>query len=89
MVRITKNKMAEVDEKRYSVETVAQAIGRSEGAISGYFSNRGVPTKGGLMLKQIDEFLDAPVRGKIIDWDGVDEIRDRLQKECGRIVEVS
>ena len=89
MVKITRGVVTPKDEKRYSVATVAQAIGRSEGAISGYFSNRGIPTKGGLTMAQIDEFLDAPMRGKIIDWNGVDEIRRRLHDEFGHIVEVS
>lgn len=48
--------------KKWSVTEVSQASGLSEGAISGYFSNRNVSTKKGLNLKQILEVLSAPRR---------------------------
>jgi len=35
------------DNKRYSIATVAQAIGRSEGSINGFFSNRNITVRGG------------------------------------------
>lgn len=47
---------------KWSVTEVSQASGLSEGAISGYFSNRGVSTKKGLNLFQILECLNAPRR---------------------------
>ena len=68
------------NEKRYSVATVSQAIGRSEGSISGYFSNKGIPTKGGITLDQIIEIIEAPARGKIINSDDIREIHDRLRQ---------
>ena len=45
----------------WTVTEVSQATGASEGAISGYFSNRGITTKGGLTLSQILEFLNRGV----------------------------
>jgi len=47
---------------RWTVTEVSQASGLSEGAISGYFSNRGISTKKGLNLIQILEVLNAPRR---------------------------
>lgn len=44
---------------KWTVAEVAQASGLSEGAISGYFSNRGITTKNGLNLSQILEVLTA------------------------------
>ena len=41
MVKITLEKK-EVSTKKYSIQTVAQAIGVSEGAIAGYFKNKGI-----------------------------------------------
>lgn len=43
----------------WTVTEVSQASGLSEGAISGYFSNRGISTKQGLNLYQILEVLTA------------------------------
>lgn len=47
---------------KWTVTEVSQASGLSEGAISGYFSNRGISTKKGLNLFQILEVLNAPRR---------------------------
>ena len=44
---------------KWTVTEVSQASGLSEGAISGYFSNRGITTKNGLDLSQILEVLTA------------------------------
>lgn len=88
MIRIEKRTDTNPDTRRYSVATVAQAIGRSEGSISGYFSNKGVTTKGGITLDQIEEVLNSPVRGKIINWDSVEEIRRRLEDERGYTVKI-
>lgn len=46
--------------EKWTVTEVSQATGLSEGAISGYFSNRGIRTKGGLTLLQVLEVLNAP-----------------------------
>jgi len=77
-------KKAEKDsEKRYNVATVSQAIGRSEGSISGFFSNRRITTKGGITLSQIVDVIESDVRGKVINWKDVEEIRNRLKVEKG------
>ena len=84
MVKFVKtNAQKKVDAKRYSVATVAQAVGRSEGSISGYFSNRGISTKGGITIAQVDEYLQAPIRGAIINWEKDEELRQRLRDEYG------
>lgn len=75
------------EEPLYSVATVAQAISRSEGSISGYFSNKGISTKGGITLAQVAEVMESPVRGKIIDPDKIQEIHRRLHDEYGYTVE--
>ena len=76
------------DTRKYNVATVAQAIGRSEGSISAYFSNRDTSTKGGLTIDQIAEVLEAPIRGKTINWGHVEEIRQRLHDEKGYLIEI-
>ena len=47
---------------KWTVTEVSQATGISEGAISGYFSNRNITTKKGLTLSQILEVIHAPRR---------------------------
>ena len=47
---------------KWTVTEVAQASGLSEGAISGYFSNRSISTKNGLTLKQILDVLTSERR---------------------------
>lgn len=44
---------------KWTVTEVSQASGLSEGAISGYFSNRQISTKNGLTLMQILEVLSS------------------------------
>lgn len=44
--------------KRFKVAAVSQAIGYSEGSISAYFSQNGVPTKGGITVQQVEELLE-------------------------------
>lgn len=85
MINITRVQKA--PEKRYSVATVSQAIGRSESSINGYFSNRHISVKKGITLQQIVEYLDhvtkpdgTGVRGDAIDWNGAQEIRSELPK---------
>ena len=70
-------------EKRYSVATVAKAIGRSESAIGTYFSNRGISVKNGITLGMVSDVCRAKTRGQIIKWEEVTEIRKRLEEECG------
>jgi hypothetical protein len=68
-----------IDEKKYKVATVTQAIGRTEGSITGYFSSKNVSIKEGITMDQIEELLAAPTRGNPIDWNGVKEIRKNLE----------
>jgi hypothetical protein len=77
---VRKELPGETHEKKYKVATVAQAIGRSEGSICGYFSNRGVATKGGITMDQIEAVLVSPARGNAIDWKEVGEIRKNLEE---------
>lgn len=86
MISIIKNN-AVVTEEKFSVATVSQAIGRSEGSISAYFSNKGESTKGGITIRQVVEVLESPVRGQIIDWKGVDKIRKQLVHYGYEVVE--
>lgn len=74
------------EERRYRVMDVVQATGISDGAICGYFSNRGITTKGGLTLSQIVEMAESDRRGGGVDWDAVNEIVRRLEDEHGIIV---
>lgn len=80
---ITITRLQKAPEKRYSVATVAQAIGRSEGSITGYFSNRDISVKNGITISQIAEVALSKKRGEIINWEDIPEIRDRLEKEHG------
>lgn len=55
--------MANKDKRiKWSVTEVSQATGLSEGAIGGYFSNRGITVKGGITLSQILEVINASRR---------------------------
>lgn len=79
---IIKREIKREPEKRYPVPEVSMAIGISENAIYGYFSNRGVTTRDGLTLDQIEEVCLAKRRGGI-NWALVREVEDRLQREKG------
>ena len=70
-------------EKRYNVPTVAKAIGKTEGAISAYFSNRGISTRNGITIAQIAEACRGKTRGISVSWTDVKEIRARLEDEHG------
>lgn len=70
-------------EKKYSVQTVAQAIGKSEGAINAYFSNRDISVKSGIDIDQIVMVIKCKTRGQAINWEEVHELRDRLKDERG------
>lgn len=78
----------EPKQERFNVATVAQAIGRSEGSISGYFSNRKQSTKGGLTISQIEEVINSPRRGVTIDWKNVKKIRSELEARGWEFIEV-
>ena len=88
MIKIVEIEKQDIPQKRYNVPTVAKAIGKSEGAINGYFSNRGISTKNGITVEQIAEVCRAKTRGASIAWADVKEIRKMLMERCGiQIVE--
>lgn len=60
MLKKVKNENA----RRFRVAAVAQAIGYSEGTISGYFSTMGIPTRGGITIQQIERLLQDESVGK-------------------------
>lgn len=62
---------------KWTVTEVAQASGLSEGAISGYFNNRGVTTKNGLNLSQILEVLTARRRNNGIN--NTEKVKDLVK----------
>lgn len=62
---------------KWTVTEVAQASGLSEGAISGYFSNRGITTKNGLNLSQILEVLTARRRNNGIN--NTEKVKDLVR----------
>lgn len=62
---------------KWTVTEVAQASGLSEGAISGYFSNRGITTKNGLNLSQILEVLTAKRRNNGIN--NTEKVKDLVK----------
>ena len=70
-------------ERRYSVQVVSQAIGLSEGAISGYFNNQGISVVGGITAKQVIELVEWRVgtgrKYKEIDWDEVKGLLSELR----------
>ena len=45
-------------ERRYSVQVVSQAIGLSEGAISGYFNNQDISVSDGITAEQVVELVE-------------------------------
>ena len=69
-------------ERRYSVQVVSQAIGLSEGAISGYFNNQGISVVGGITAKQVIELVEWRSTGrkyKEIDWNEVKALLSELR----------
>lgn len=75
-------------EKRYSVATVAKAIGRSESSVAGFFSGK-ASVKGGIIISQIADVCRGKTRGEIIKWKGIKEIRKLLEQDYGlRIVDI-
>ena len=81
MIRI--RQVEKKQEARYRVIDVAKATGLSEGQITGYFSNRKISVKQGLTIEQVEQVLQGARRGPGIDWEKVQEIRDRLKAERG------
>ena len=79
-------------ERRYSVQVVSQAIGLSEGAVSGYFNNQDISVSGGITAEQVIELADYRSRGrkyKDIDWDAVDSLIAELKNLGYEVVDVS
>ena len=77
MKKLIKVEKTEGKEQRYKVNVVTQAVGVSEGAISAYFSNKGIATKDGITAQQVIEVVNSPRRGGI-DWEAVDELISEL-----------
>ena len=71
-------KQAKQKNERFSVSQVSQAIGRSEGSITGFCSRNGISTKGGLTIDQIIMCIDAPEGSKSMDWKAVQRIHELL-----------
>lgn len=79
-------------ERRYSVQVVSQAIGLSEGAVSGYFNNQDISVADGITAEQVIELVDYRSRGrkyKDIDWDAVDSLIAELKNLGYEVVDVS
>ena len=74
--------------EKFTVATVAQAIGRSEGSITAVFSTKGISTKGGITIDQIEEAINYPSRGNVIDWKAVRRIRQMLSNR-GYVIDFS
>lgn len=70
-------------ERKYSVQVVSQAIGLSEGQVSGYFNNKGISVTGGLTAKQVADLIehrdDCGRKFKEIDWNAVDSLKVELE----------
>lgn len=81
MIKINKEKRK--PEKRYRIVDAAKAIGLSENAVYGFFSNDNISVKNGITLAQIEAVCEGPRRGQGIRWEDVREIRDRLLDEYG------
>ena len=85
----------ERSEPKYFVPEIAQAIGKSEGTIRGYFMNKSKKrpkksTKNGLTLKEIVEVIERDrIRGDGINFNVVREIQQRLADEYGYILDYS
>lgn len=85
----------EKTEPKYFVPEIAQAIGKSEGTIRGYFMNKSKErpnksTKNGLTLKDIVKVIERDrTRGDGINFNVVREIQQRLADEYGYILDYS
>lgn len=76
-------KVPAVREKKYRVPTVAQLLGMSENSIYGFFSNKHIPTKGGITVYQVIDFLESRYEGATrdtgaIDWTEMRELKAEL-----------
>ncbi len=76
--RLIKVKKIDNEERKYKVQVVSQTIGLSEGAITGYFSNKGISVKDGITAKQVIDVVNGRRRGDGIDWDAVDALKAEL-----------
>jgi len=83
MIRIEIDAKMPKPEKRYRICEVAKAVGKTEGAVQGYYTNRDISTKQGVTLEQITAMVKGRTRGDGVRWDDVNEIRERLYEEKG------
>ena len=78
-------------ERKYNVQVVSQAIGLSEGQVSGYFNNQNISVTGGLTAEQVTGLLEyrdnCGRKFKEIDWDAVDNLKAELETLGWEIVD--
>lgn len=76
--KLIKVKKVDGEERKYKVQVVSQTIGLSEGAITGYFSNKGISVKDGITAQQVIDVVNGRRRGDGIDWDAVEALTAEL-----------
>ena len=81
--------------EKFLVPDIAKALGRSEGSVTGYFTNRGISTKKGLTVEQVYEYVNYVIFGPGsregeytgIHWDRVARLRELLENRYHVIIE--
>lgn len=86
MIKITK-RTPEMP-KRYSVATVAFALGVTEGAVRGTFREQDFSLKDGLTLDQVEMVINRKTRGDGVCWKHVEDLRAKLSMRGYEISEV-
>ena len=79
-------------QNKYKIQVVSQAIGLSEGAVSGYFNNQNISVSDGITAEQVVELIEWRSRGrkyKDIDWDAVDSLIAELKNLGYEVVDVN
>lgn len=90
--KLIKLSKTDSEQKKYKIQVVSQAIGLSEGAVSGYFNNQDISVSDGITAEQVIELVDYRSRGrkyKDIDWDAVDSLIAELKNLGYEVVDVS
>lgn len=86
MIRITKR--AEAAPSKYSVATVAFALGVTEGAVRGTFRDQEFSLKDGLTIDQVEMVINRRTRGDGVCWKSVEDLRAKLSMRGYEISEV-
>lgn len=81
--------------EKFMVPDIAKALGRSEGSVTGYFTNRGITTKKGLTVEQVYEYVNYVIFGPGsregeytgIHWDRVARLRSLLENRYHVVIE--